>query len=146
MIPKQKEMDDIVEEIYNAMLSEIHMESTLLILCGDHGMNEAGNHGGSSAGETSPALTFISPKLKTHTDNSQSTAFESPVETEDELQYYRTVEQSDITPTIAGLLGVPIPLNNLGVFIPEFLGLWERGKSKTRFEGSWDLLCADLTL
>ncbi|OKL56752.1 hypothetical protein UA08_07882 [Talaromyces atroroseus] len=126
MIPKQKEMDGIVEEIYNAMLSETHLESTLLILCGDHGMNEAGNHGGSSAGETSPALAFISPKLKIHSENSQLATLDSPMETEDEFQYYRTVEQSDITPTLAGLLGVPIPLNNLGVFIPEFLGLWEK--------------------
>lgn len=128
MIPKQKEMDGIVEEIYNAMLSEAHLESTLLVLCGDHGMNEAGNHGGSSAGETSPALTFISPKLKTQAN----TAYESPLETEDEFQYYRTVEQSDITPTLAGLLGVPIPLNNLGVFIPEFLTLWESGNFAPR--------------
>lgn len=91
-------------------------------------MNEAGNHGGSSAGETSPALTFISPKLKTQAN----TAYESPLETEDEFQYYRTVEQSDITPTLAGLLGVPIPLNNLGVFIPEFLTLWESGNFAPR--------------
>jgi ethanolaminephosphotransferase len=127
MIPKQKEMDGIVEKIYNAMLSESHLDSTLLILLGDHGMNEAGNHGGSSAGETSPALTFISPKLKTHSQNAELKGRDSPIEAE-EFEYYRTVEQSDITPTLAGLLGVPIPLNSLGVFIPEFLGLWENGK------------------
>ncbi|EED12545.1 transferase (Gpi7), putative [Talaromyces stipitatus ATCC 10500] len=124
MIPKQREMDGIVENIYNAMLSESHLESTLLVLCGDHGMNEAGNHGGSSAGETSPALTFISPKLKTHAEKVQLKVLDSPIEAK-EFEYYRTVEQSDITPTLAGLLGVPIPLNSLGVFIPEFLGLWE---------------------
>lgn len=127
MIPKQKEMDGIVKKIYNAMLSESHLDSTLLILLGDHGMNEAGNHGGSSAGETSPALTFISPKLKTHSVNTELKGRDSPIEAE-EFEYYRTVEQSDITPTLAGLLGVPIPLNSLGVFIPEFLGLWEKGK------------------
>lgn len=127
MIPKQKEMDGIVETIYNAMLSEAHLDSTLLVLLGDHGMNEAGNHGGSSAGETSPALTFISPKLKTHAENAELEARDSPIEAE-EFEYYRTVEQSDITPTLAGLLGVSIPLNSLGVFIPEFLGLWDSGK------------------
>ncbi|KUL82339.1 hypothetical protein ZTR_10516 [Talaromyces verruculosus] len=124
MIPKQKEMDGIVETIYNAMLSEAHLDSTLLVLLGDHGMNEAGNHGGSSAGETSPALTFISPKLQIYAENTVVKDRGSPIEAE-EFEYYRTVEQSDITPTLAGLLGVPIPLNSLGVFIPEFLGLWD---------------------
>lgn len=124
MIPKQKEMDGIVETIFNAMISEAHLDSTLLVLLGDHGMNEAGNHGGSSAGETSPALTFISPKLQTYAENAEFKGQDCPVEAE-EFEYYRTVEQSDITPTLAGLLGVPIPLNSLGVFIPEFLSLWE---------------------
>lgn len=127
MIPKQKEMDGIVETIYDAMLSEAHLDSTLLVLLGDHGMNEAGNHGGSSAGETSPALTFISPKLQIHAENAVVKGRGSPIEAE-EFEYYRTVEQSDITPTLAGLLGVPIPLNSLGVFIPEFLILWDSGK------------------
>lgn len=126
MIPKQKEMDGVVETIYNAMISENHLDSTLLVLLGDHGMNEAGNHGGSSAGETSPALTFISPKLQIYAENAEPNGRDSPIEAE-EFEYYRTVEQSDITPTLAGLFGVPIPMNSLGVFIPEFLSLWGNG-------------------
>jgi len=123
MIPKQREMDTVVENIYSAMETQGHLQSALFVLCGDHGMNDSGNHGGSSAGETAPALIFISPKFQgkqMHND--------SPVEASEEFRYYRTVEQSDITPTVAGLLGVPIPLNNLGVFIPEFLTMWDHGK------------------
>ncbi|KAJ5753833.1 uncharacterized protein N7511_007986, partial [Penicillium nucicola] len=125
MVPKQQEMDSVVTEIYTAMQNEQHLQSTLFVLCGDHGMNDAGNHGGSSAGETSPALVFISPKFQ-----ALSTRRESPVEPFDDLQYYRTVEQADITPTLAVLLGLPIPLNSLGVFIPEFLEMWEHGSHK----------------
>jgi len=44
------------------------------------------------------------------------------------FHYYSTVEQSDIAPTIAGMLGFPVPLNNLGVFIPEILDLWPIGE------------------
>ncbi len=105
------------------MEQEEHLQSTLFILCGDHGMNDAGNHGGSSAGETSPALLFISPKLQ-----ALNTSRESPVGVVNDLQYYRHVDQTDITPTLSGLLGLPIPLNNLGVFIPEFLAMWHLGK------------------
>jgi ethanolaminephosphotransferase len=125
MIPKQQEMDAIVEEIDTAMRQQKHLDSTLLILCGDHGMNEAGNHGGSSAGETSPALTFISPKFE-----GRIVPNKCPVEVSSDFRYYRTVEQSDLTPTLAGLLGVPIPRNNVGVFIPEILDLWQSGKRR----------------
>ncbi|KAL4976195.1 alkaline-phosphatase-like protein [Aspergillus desertorum] len=125
MFPKQHEMDSIVTLVYRAMEQEPHLQSTLFILCGDHGMNDAGNHGGSSAGETSPALVFISPKLQ-----SLGAGRESPVDATNELQYYRVVDQTDITPTLAGLLGLPIPLNSLGVFIPEFLDMWHLGSQR----------------
>ncbi|KAI9810956.1 MAG: major facilitator super transporter protein [Pycnora praestabilis] len=119
MIPKQMEMDNIVRRVYQALESQEHLKSTLFVLCGDHGMNDAGNHGGSAAGETSPALVFISPRL-----GSVSKGFECPIDATGDYQYYTTVEQSDIAPTLAGLLGFPVPLNNLGVFIPSFLPLW----------------------
>lgn len=124
MIPKQKEMDDIVRDIYSSMENEDHLANTLFVLCGDHGMNDGGNHGGSSPGETSPALVFISPKLTKVTKNARK---ESPIKPKEgeEFEYYRLVEQSDIAPTLAGLLGFPVPKNNLGVFIEEFLGFWD---------------------
>ena len=123
MIPKQSEMDGIVKDIFEAIETEQHFQSTLLVLCGDHGMNDAGNHGGSTEGETSPALVFLSPKLRTISNGSKS-----PVSLpEGRFNYYNIVEQSDIAPTLAGLLGFPVPLNNLGVFISGFLDFWDKG-------------------
>lgn len=119
MAPKQREMDGIVRSIYEAIDSKDHLESTLLVLCGDHGMNDAGNHGASSPGETSPALVFMSPKFK-----GKLPKLYAPVEPKDDFDYYSRVEQSDIAPTIAALLGIPVSKNNLGAFIPEFLTLW----------------------
>ncbi|KAF4303036.1 Type I phosphodiesterase/nucleotide pyrophosphatase/phosphate transferase [Botryosphaeria dothidea] len=119
MIPKQIEMDEIVKQIYEAIETQPHLRSTLFILCGDHGMNDGGNHGGSAPGETSPALVFMSPKLK-----KISKGLPCPTLPSQEFDYYTKVEQSDIAPTLAGLLGFPVPLNNLGVFIPDFLPLW----------------------
>jgi ethanolamine phosphate transferase 2 subunit G len=131
MYPKQKEMDGIVNKIYSAISSKEHLRSTLLVLCGDHGMNDAGNHGGSAPGETSPALVFISPKLKQISKGLPSPA----AKPQNEYQYYTVVEQSDVVPTLAGLLGFPIPLNNLGVFIPQFLGFWP----SSRFDILWEV-------
>lgn len=122
MIEKQHEMDSVVNQIYTSMEREAHLQSSLLVLCGDHGMNDAGNHGGSSIGETSPALLFISPKFQ-----AKGIRRKSPVQAISPMQYYRTVEQADITPTLSVLLGIPIPLNNIGVIISEFLPIWDHG-------------------
>ncbi|KAI9689569.1 MAG: major facilitator super transporter protein [Bathelium mastoideum] len=125
MLPKQREMDGIVETIYNAITDpeQPHLHRTLLVLCGDHGMNDGGNHGGSSEGETSPALTFISPLLEMISNRET----ESPTANHagDCCGYYETVEQSDVVPTLAGLLGMPVSRNNLGVFIDGLLGFWD---------------------
>ena len=119
MPAKQAEMDSIVKTIYEAMESRKHLESTVLVLLGDHGMTEAGNHGASSAGEVSTALTFISPKFK-----STNAGLVSPTEEANAYEYYKTYEQSDIAPTLAALLGFPVPTNNLGVMIPDMLQLF----------------------
>ncbi|KAF4916943.1 GPI ethanolamine phosphate transferase 2 [Colletotrichum viniferum] len=119
MVPKQQEMDDIVKHLFQALETYDHMSSTLLVLCGDHGMNDAGNHGASSPGETSPALVFISPKLRT-----LQRSLNSPVKFQEDFSYYTKVEQSDLAPTLAALLGFPVPQNNLGAFIADFLPFW----------------------
>ncbi|KAK4197450.1 putative GPI ethanolamine phosphate transferase, partial [Triangularia verruculosa] len=119
MLSKQHEMDGIVKQIYQAIESQDHLKSTLFVVCGDHGMNDAGNHGASSAGETSPALVFMSPKLK-----KLNKRLGAPLPEKANFQYYDTVEQSDLAPTLAALMGVPVPKNNLGATIPDFLPFW----------------------
>ncbi|KAI0156639.1 alkaline phosphatase-like protein [Hypoxylon sp. FL1284] len=125
MIPKQQEMDGVVRAIYEAMETQPHLRSTLLVFCGDHGMNEAGNHGASSPGETSPALVFVSPKLRPI-----SKPIKVPADFVEDFQYYNVVEQSDLAPTLAALLGFPIPRNNLGSFMLDFLPFWPEKRDK----------------
>ncbi|KAL7626028.1 major facilitator superfamily transporter protein [Parahypoxylon ruwenzoriense] len=125
MIPKQREMDGVVRQIYEAMETQPHLQSTLLVFCGDHGMNDAGNHGASSPGETSPALVFVSPKLK-----SISKTVKVPADFAEDFQYYSVVEQSDLAPTLAALLGFPVPRNSLGSFMLDFLAFWPEKHDK----------------
>ncbi|RCI10772.1 hypothetical protein L249_5340 [Ophiocordyceps polyrhachis-furcata BCC 54312] len=127
MVPKQREMDGIVKTIFKSIESNDHLQSTLLVLCGDHGMNDAGNHGASSAGETSPALLFLSPKLR-----AISRGLPAPTQPRTEFDYYAAVEQSDIAPTLAGLLGLPVSKNSLGAFIPDFLPFWPSSSDKVQ--------------
>lgn len=118
MPPKQKEMDSIVERVYKSL-----QEDTLFVLLGDHGMNELGNHGGSSAGETSAGLVFISQKFK-----QLDLKANVPQQSNEEFNFLGRVQQIDIVPTLSNLLRIPIPRNNLGIMIKEFLPLWPKSQ------------------
>ncbi|AOW04673.1 GPI ethanolamine phosphate transferase 2 [Yarrowia lipolytica] len=117
MPAKQKEMDDIFDKLYNSC-----DDDTVLILLGDHGMNEVGNHGGSSAGETSAAMVFASPKFETA--QLTETAETSPLPWTDTYKYHSRMDQTDLVPTLTALLGLNTPKNNLGVLVSQMLGLW----------------------
>jgi ethanolaminephosphotransferase len=115
MLPKQREMDGIVRMIYESVLTEEHLKDTLLVLVGDHGMNAGGNHGGSGPGETEPALVFASPKFAGINLRSCPTNPKAGTE----FEFYRKVQQSDVVPTLASLMGFPVPKNSLGVVLRE---------------------------
>jgi len=120
-------MDDIVRDIYTAM-EEITISSHAASSPRRPWDERRRKPWPSSPGEVSTALTFISPKFKS--------AFEghtSPVNHAVDYQYYDTVEQSDIVPTLAALLGFPVPLNNLGVIIPSLLELWTVQQTSTHY-------------
>jgi len=118
MLPKQREMDGIVRMIFEAVQTVDHLKNTLVVLVGDHGMNAGGNHGGSGPGETEPALVFASPKFTGLTSRSCPTLPKDGTE----FEFYRKVQQSDVVPTIASLLGFPVPKNSLGVVLEEVAG------------------------
>ena len=46
MLVKQTEMDAVAKLIHEALEEKAHLQDTLFILLGDHGMTEQGNHGG----------------------------------------------------------------------------------------------------
>ncbi|PRP89326.1 transferase [Planoprotostelium fungivorum] len=98
MKPKQMEMDDIISRIYSEISRTDASENkrTLFVFCSDHGMNEMGNHGGSTDGESQAVLALFSPHLRWD--------HQSP----------RKVEQVDLVPTLSLLMGVAIPKNSLG--------------------------------
>ncbi|KAG0090757.1 major facilitator super transporter protein [Podila epicladia] len=126
MQPKQAEMDAIVKTIFSALTDQQQDGDlpTLFILCGDHGMNEVGNHGGSSRSEISTAFLFMSPHFQEPAKSARIKAMVDPYRVEslqdqEEYQYYKSVSQVDLVPTISLLLGLPIPKNSVGKLIPE---------------------------
>ncbi|MCP9260532.1 GPI ethanolamine phosphate transferase 3 [Dirofilaria immitis] len=74
-------------------------DSTLLLVMGDHGMTNNGDHGGDGPLETDAALFMFAKK---------KLIFAKPPE---------SISQVDIVPTISLLLDSPIPYSNIGTLI-----------------------------
>ncbi|KAB8214106.1 alkaline-phosphatase-like protein [Aspergillus novoparasiticus] len=91
---KLKDMDRVITEVVNSI-----DENTLIVVLGDHGMDEHGNHGGETKNEVQAALWLYTQRR------------------------HFAVYQIDLVPTLSLLLGIPIPFNSLGSPIKEaFLG------------------------
>ncbi|KAK9368491.1 hypothetical protein V1509DRAFT_623069 [Lipomyces kononenkoae] len=94
MNEKLLEMDGVIKSVVNAIKDD---DETLLVVLGDHGMDEKGDHGGDSKGEIEAGLFLYS-----------SRPFLAPVDQPE------TVNQIDLVPTLSFLLDLPVPFNNLG--------------------------------
>ncbi|PQE21583.1 GPI ethanolamine phosphate transferase protein [Rutstroemia sp. NJR-2017a WRK4] len=122
MTSKLQQMDGVVRELVQKL-----DDNTLLVIMGDHGMDGKGDHGGESDDEVEAALWMYSKKgIFGRTDP----AFVTPPQN----AKIRPVNQIDLVPTLALLLGLPIPFNNLGRPIEEAFA----GKKGT----AWDNLAS----
>lgn len=124
---KLKEMDDVLKMMYESTLDDD--DSTLVVIMGDHGMNEVGNHGGSSKGETSPGLALVSRLFQSIEPK------QDPIQSElqeDDYEYHALIDQIDLVPTLSALLNFPIPKNNVGIIIPHVLNCWASDKKKKK--------------
>ncbi|CAA91096.1 Pig-G, CP2 mannose-ethanolamine phosphotransferase GPI anchor biosynthesis protein Gpi7 [Schizosaccharomyces pombe] len=123
---KLLEIDTIISRIYKYLQEYDEKTNThsLIVLCGDHGMNEVGNHGGSSSGETTAALSLLFP-------SNELSHINKPILNMDDNPYsiLERVEQVDVVPTICLLLGIPIPKGNMGKVLSPVTELWKDTKT-----------------
>jgi phosphatidylinositol glycan class O len=107
MTAKLRQMDGVLRQVVETLDHD-----TLLVVMGDHGMDPKGDHGGESDDEVQAALWMYSKKgVFGRTDP----AYVTPPQT----AKVRPVDQIDLVPTLALLLGIPIPFNNIGKPIEE---------------------------
>ena len=114
---KLEQMDQVLRNVVEKLDSD-----TLLIVMGDHGMDQNGNHGGDSEMETAAALWLYSkgPELTGGVEFDRKLSESWPTYTfPGSTAPIRHVNQIDLVPTLSLLLGIPIPFNNLGIIIPE---------------------------
>ncbi|XP_067590863.1 GPI ethanolamine phosphate transferase 2 isoform X1 [Pseudorca crassidens] len=101
---KLSEMDSVLMKIHTSLLSEERetLLPNLLVLCGDHGMSEAGGHGASSVEEVNTAMILI------------SSAFERKP---GDVRRPKYIQQTDLAATLSIGLGLPIPKSSVGNLI-----------------------------
>uniref|UniRef100_A0A6I8N613 GPI ethanolamine phosphate transferase 3, catalytic subunit n=1 Tax=Ornithorhynchus anatinus TaxID=9258 RepID=A0A6I8N613_ORNAN len=99
MAKKLTQMDHVLRTLARSLADD-----TLLVVAGDHGMTETGDHGGDSEGEVSAALFLYS---------------KTPLFPTDPPREPEAVAQVNLVPTLALLLGLPIPFGNVGEVMAE---------------------------
>lgn len=142
MADKLTQMDGVIRSVMRRLQND-----TLLVVMGDHGMTDTGDHGGESQKETDAAIFIYSP---------------SPLFQQPQLQLEpEVVPQTDLVPTLALLLGVPIPYSSVGqVLLPLFPphgqsavgalsqqeALWINAKQVNRFLETYSSMAKDIPL
>ncbi|XP_051906202.1 GPI ethanolamine phosphate transferase 3 [Hippocampus zosterae] len=142
MADKLTQMDGVIRSVINHIQND-----TLLVVMGDHGMTDTGDHGGESQKETDATLFLYSAVP----------LFPGPP-SQDEPD---VVPQINLVPTLALLLGVPIPYSSVGQVLlplfPEFdpaqgalaglsqhEALWINTKQVSRFLVTYSALAKDI--
>lgn len=110
MKEKLRQMDSVVRETVEKLDG-----NTLLVVMGDHGMDRTGNHGGDSRDELESTLFLYSKGPRVAFNHRKAEEYD----VSDLGANFRAVNQIDLVPTLANLLGVPVPFNNLGFPIDE---------------------------
>ncbi|XP_052894228.1 GPI ethanolamine phosphate transferase 3 [Anopheles moucheti] len=99
---KLREMNDVIRNV-----SERMADGTTLLVIGDHGMTKTGDHGGETLDEVESLLFAYSKG--------------SPLLSRGYDGHVDTMQQIDLVPTLATLLGVPVPYSNLGQIMFQLL-------------------------
>ncbi|CAG2171590.1 unnamed protein product, partial [Oppiella nova] len=104
LMPKKLlEMDSVIKSIYTSVSAPDVSEPYLVVITGDHGMTDIGNHGGNTPEETDTALIFLSTNQTKVSANYDSFGHKA-----------ERVLQVDISSTLSALLGLPLPNKSLG--------------------------------
>lgn len=125
--PLMSERLQTMNKVIERLINNKALGKLFLLVMGDHGMTNEGEHGGSSFEETMSGLfLYSSIPVFTSSDGKPSYLNEriNQLEFLDPLQiltHPRTIAQIDIVPLLSTVLNIPIPFTSLGIIPPEVL-------------------------
>jgi len=156
MSTRVRRMDSLMARVIEAL-----PEDALFLLFGDHGMTDDGNHGGASAEETDSGLFVYSrrpfplePDAVWHAPASAPASTSATASSDTSVHKWdtqpvqqraaapRMVAQVDLVPSLALLLGLPVPYSSLGGLVPELLASRPTGgEADTALLDAWLVNC-----
>ncbi|XP_061446212.1 GPI ethanolamine phosphate transferase 1 isoform X3 [Rhineura floridana] len=115
--------------------------STAFILTSDHGMTDWGTHGASHPSETLTPLVAWGAGIK-YPQRVTSQQYEDTFLKEWKLETLKRqdVNQADIAPLMASLIGVPFPLNSVGILPLEYLNNTAHFKAESMITNAVQIL------
>ncbi|CAG8492280.1 10526_t:CDS:2 [Paraglomus occultum] len=132
MADKLQVMNNVLHDVVKGIDDE-----TLLLVMGDHGMDSKGDHGGDSDNEVESSLFVYSKKQLYQNEIEDIIQLDEDYDMTRGVRLYttkygkwRSIPQIDLVPSLALLIGLPIPFNNLGAIIPEFFFIGEDVEKK----------------
>lgn len=109
-------VDSIVRQTEELFSNFYHDEETSFIFTADHGMSEIGNHGDGDPDNTRTPLIAWGRGIRGPLPDiipSSHDEYSRPWQLDDFLR--RDVEQADLAPLMAALLGINYPVNSVGI-------------------------------
>ncbi|KAJ8277723.1 hypothetical protein GJAV_G00079100 [Gymnothorax javanicus] len=130
-----EEMVSLIEDFYG------NDGKTAFVLTSDHGMTNWGSHGAGHPSETLTPLVAWGAGVQT-AQKVSSQNFDDEFLKEWNLENVKRVDvnQADIAPLMASLIGVPIPLNSVGVLPLPFLDNTELFKAESMYANTIQIL------
>ncbi|XP_029446353.1 LOW QUALITY PROTEIN: GPI ethanolamine phosphate transferase 1 [Rhinatrema bivittatum] len=137
-----KKVDEGVKEIVS-FLEDFYGNDgqTAFVFTSDHGMTEWGSHGAGHPSETLTPLVAWGAGVS-HSQRMSFQYFEDDFLKEWKLENWKRldVNQADLAPLMASLIGIPFPLNSVGTLPLEYLNNSDLFKAESMFTNAVQIL------
>lgn len=115
---------------------------TAFIMSSDHGMTDWGSHGAGHPSETLTPLVAWGAGVRKPLSSTSTDMFRDNFSAEWKLDHIKRmdVEQADIAPLMATLIGINFPVNSVGILPHGYLGVTEAEVAEMMFANTRQLL------
>ncbi|XP_047622976.1 GPI ethanolamine phosphate transferase 1 isoform X1 [Phacochoerus africanus] len=130
-----KEIESTLKDFYG------NDEKTAFIFTSDHGMTDWGSHGAGHPSETNTPFVTWGAGIK-YPQRVSAQKFDDTYLEEWKLENWKRhdVNQADIAPLMASLIGVPFPLNSVGILPVDILNTTDLFKAESMFTNAVQIL------
>lgn len=130
-----KEIVSLIKEFYG------NDEKTAFVLTSDHGMTDWGSHGAGHLSETFTPFVTWGAGIK-YPQKVSAQQFDDTLLKECKLEYWKRqdINQADIAPLMASLIGVPFPLNSVGILPVDYLNNTDVFKAESMYTNAVQIL------